>query len=105
MPKHSFGTSSSTSRGEGHPIMYGKPQPAMWFDAFPDGGGYPKGFLPWALGQMGCENPNEVLHVCSGSMRSGVTVDIREEVKPCIVADARCLPFANDSFRYILIDP
>jgi hypothetical protein len=85
--------------------MYGKPQPAVWFDAFPDGGGYPKGFLPWALEQMGCENPDEVLHICSGSVRSGVTVDIREQTKPRIVADARCLPFADSSFRYILIDP
>lgn len=105
MAKHWFGTSSSASKGEGHPIMYGKPQPAVMFDAFPDGGGYPKGFMEWAMEQMGCDDPDSVLHLCSGSVRCGMTVDIRPETNPSIVADARHVPLPDESFDYIMIDP
>jgi hypothetical protein len=85
--------------------MYGKPQPVVWFDAFPDGGGYPKRFMEWALAEMGCDDPESVLHLCSGSMRSGVTVDIRAEMNPSILADARAVPLADESFSFIMIDP
>lgn len=103
--RHKFGVVSSTSKGEGHPIMYGKPQPVTWFDAFPDGGGYPKRFLEWALSEMNCDDPASVLHLCSGSVRVGITVDIRPEVRPTLVADARSVPLPDESFNYILIDP
>lgn len=103
--KHSFGTYSSSSKGEGHPIMYGSPQPVIWFDAFPDGGGYPKRFMEWAHREMECDDPGGVLHLCSGSVRIGVTVDIRAEVNPQIVADARQVPLPDESFNWIMIDP
>lgn len=102
---HWFGPKSKTSKGTGHPIMYGKPKPAIHFGAFPDGGGYPKGFIEWALEQMGCDNPNEVLHLCSGSVLTGIRLDIRAECKPDIVADCRNTGLASESFRYILADP
>lgn len=105
MKKHWFGTSSSTSKGEGHPIMYGKPHHAIMFKPFKDGGGYPKGFLEWALDIMQCEAPNKVLHLCSESVCCGITVDIRKEMKPKIIADARNVPLPDNSFSYILIDP
>lgn len=107
--RHGFGAGSGSggnqSPGKGHPIMYGRPQPAVHFEAFPDGGGYPKGFVEWALAEMGCTDPSEVLHLCSGSMVSGVRVDIRPEMNPDIVADCRHVPLPDRSFRYILADP
>ena len=38
--QHWFGPSSDTSKGSGHPVMFGLPQPAHDFGPFPDGGGY-----------------------------------------------------------------
>jgi hypothetical protein len=37
-------------------------------------------------------------------MRTGVRVDIRLETKPTVVADCRRTPFADESFRWIMID-
>ena len=105
MVKHKFGVTSSTSKGEGHPIMYGAPQGALLFESFPDGGGYPKRFLEWVFDIMQVEEPAEVLHLCSGSVRSGWTVDIRSSVKPLVVADVRHLPFRDNTFNFVLADP
>lgn len=51
--------------------------------------------------------PDDVLHVCSGSLPkgSGVRVDIRAEQRPDIAADGRNLPFADGVFVAALIDP
>lgn len=102
---HWFGPSGNRSKGKGHPIMYGKPKSALHFGDFPDGGGYPKGFIEWAYDLMGVEDPARVLHLCSGSMVTGVRVDIRPEVNPDIVADARNVPLPDGSFDFILADP
>src|SRR3990167_6240787 len=85
--------------------MFGYPQPAKHFDDFPEGGGYPKGFIEWAYKVMGVTDPSKVLHLCSGSMLTGVRVDIRPEKKPDIVADCRNVPMPDASFRWILADP
>lgn len=79
--------------------------PTHHFDPFPDGGGYPKGFVEWALAEMGCVDSARVLHLCSGSMRTGVRVDVRVELGPDIVADCRTTPLRDESFDYILADP
>jgi hypothetical protein len=104
MTAHWFGPRSGSSKGEGHPVMFGDPQPAVHFDAMPDGGGYPKGFVEWAAREMEC-SPTEILHVCSGSVRTGLTVDVRERMQPAVVADGTRLPFRDGSFRYVLADP
>jgi len=103
--KHKFGVSSESSKGKGHPIMYGKPKEAIWFTDFPDGGGYPKGFLEWAFEIMGVTDPSLVLHLCSGSIISGITIDIRPEMNPTYVCDCRHTPFPDESFDFILADP
>jgi SAM-dependent methyltransferase len=90
MTKHWFGANSAGSKGKGHPIMYGKPKPAKHFDDFPDGGGYPIGFVEWAYEQMGI---------------TGIRVDIREETNPTVCCDARHTPFPDGSFDFILSDP
>jgi SAM-dependent methyltransferase len=77
------------------------PAPAIW-------GKLPKTFLPWAYEVLRVPDSRNVLHVCSGGLdhaTHGVRVDIRCEVLPDVVADGRALPFADDSFDAILIDP
>ena len=103
--KHWFGPFSKTSKGSGHPIMYGKPRPALHFDRFEDGGGYPHGFIEWALKEMNCEDTSKVLHLCSGSMVTGIRVDIRPETHPDVCCDCRHTPFLNESFDFIMADP
>ncbi len=93
------------SAGKGHPVMYGSPHRAHHFDPFPEGGGYPLKFVEWALDTMGCSDPAQVLHLCSGSMVTGTTVDIRPETNPDIVADCRSVPLPDESFDFILADP
>lgn len=109
MSRHTFGagkgSGGAASPGKGHPIMYGKPKPAAHFEAFPDGGGYPKGFVEWALDEMGCDDASKVLHLCSGSMLTGTRVDIRPEMRPDIVADCRRVPLPDESFDFIMADP
>lgn len=84
--------------------MYGFKE-AEHFDPFPDGGGYPKRFLERAFETLGVTDPEAVLHLCSGSMRSGITVDIRPETSPKIVADCRAVPLPDESVRWIMADP
>lgn len=84
--------------------MYGFKE-AEHFDPFPDGGGYPQRFLARAFETLGVNDPSRVLHLCSGSMRSGLTVDIRPEVNPSIVADCRATPLPDASQQWIMADP
>ena len=102
---HWFGSYSKKSKGKGHPVLFGKPMEAAAFESFPDGGGYPIGFLEWTYKMMCCRNPEKVLHICSGSVSQGICLDIRKSVEPTIVGDAISLPFRESSFQYILIDP
>lgn len=105
MKKHWFGAKGKGSKGAGHPIMYGKPSRSLHFNKFPDGGGYPYGFVEWALREMGCKDADNVLHLCSGSMKTGLRVDIRPEMKPDIIADCRHVPLPDESVEFILADP
>lgn len=104
MTVQTFKRRDTGSKGKGHPVMFGMPE-AEYFGPFPDGGGYPLGFLRRAFEIMEVTDPTQVLHVCSGSMKIGVTVDIRPETNPTVVADVRNLPFSNDSFSWIMADP
>ena len=107
MTGHWFGPKPTRTggTGSGHPIMFGEPQPTNHFEPFPDGGGYPKGFLEWAYRTMRVSNTNRVLHMCSGSVQTGIRVDIRPELNPDIVADCRHIPLPDESFGWILADP
>jgi hypothetical protein len=100
-----YGAHQRGRRGKGHPIMYGNPKVSQHFDDFPDGGGYPHGFIEWAMGIMDCEDHAKILHLCSGSVKSGVRVDIRPEVSPDIVADCRNVPLPDCSQRWVMADP
>jgi SAM-dependent methyltransferase len=96
--------SQTGDQGQGHPVLFGF-SPAMVFDAHPDGGGYPIGFLDRAYSTLLVTAPDKVLHLCSGSMRVGVRVDIRPEMQPDIVADCRAVPLPDESFDWIMADP
>lgn len=103
--RHWFGPNAGeNAKGRGHPIMFGF-DTAQDFGPFPDGGGYPIHFLNKAYDTLGVTNPDQVLHLCSGSMKRGITVDIRAETNPTIVADARHTPLDDNTFDWIMIDP
>lgn len=94
---------SEVNSGNGHPLFW--PVATVSMDPFPDGGGYGVGFLPFAYKVVGIGDPHAVLHVCSGSVRIGTTVDIRSSVKPRVIADARALPFQDNTFQWVMADP
>ena len=68
-------------------------------------GGYPRGFLDWLYPRMGVEEPDQVLHLCSGSIKRGARVDIRPEMDPTILADCRNTGIAASSVKWIVADP
>lgn len=71
-------------------------------------GRLPVGFLAWAYGVLCLRGSRRVLHVCSGGLDSetlGIRVDLRPETRPDLVADGTALPFADESFDAVLIDP
>lgn len=107
MPKLGKAGVQMAGRGAGltgHPTLWVAAQ-AQEFRPFPDGGGYPVGFLQWAYTTLGVTAPAEVLHLCSGSVEVGVTVDIRPEMKPTILADARHVPLPDASVPWVMADP
>lgn len=72
-------------------------------------GAFPKGFLRWAIKQLGVPM-KEIIHLCSGTLTKkdvagGFRVDIREDARPDLVADARDLPIKSEAFSGALIDP
>lgn len=71
----------------------------------PEGGGYPDGLVELACRLMGAPDPTRVLHLCSGSVRAPLTVDLRHHLGPAVVADVRWLPFRPSSVRWVLADP
>lgn len=97
----------SGSKLHGQPLLFGF-KPAIGPDAREGGnvpGRYPQSFMRRALAELGCTDPSRVLHLCSGSVHEGITVDIRPEVLPTVVADVRHLPFDDETFDWVLADP
>ena len=79
----------------------------------PDGfyvfGRYPRNWLDhvFRLQLLGDVKRDEVLHVCSGtlSLTEKWTVDVRREARPLVMSDGCRLPFPDESFAAIMIDP
>lgn len=78
---------------------------ASHFGRMEKGGGYPGGMLDFLYEKMGVTDPDKVLHLCSGSIKRGVTVDLRPESGAQFICDARHTPFEDESFHWILADP
>ncbi len=67
-------------------------------------GGYPNGYLQ-ALRRKGWWGIRR-LHLCSGSVKDGVTVDIKPELRPTVVCDLEIgIPFKDSTFDAVFIDP
>lgn len=108
------------SGASGHPILYSFARALDFFDPDLDQvhidddehfescrvvGGYPRGFLERAFAILGVDDPRRVLHLCSGSVTSGIRIDIRHAMRPSVVADCRVTPFRDESFDWIIADP
>lgn len=83
----------------GAPIWDMKPAPVF--------GRFPSGWLEYVLRQqyLGDVRRDDILHVCSGTLTERLTVDLRVEARPRIVANGMALPFKDGSFRAVLLDP
>ena len=66
-------------------------------------GGFPNGFLQRMKKRGFLQEP--ILHVCSGSIKQGTTLDLEITTKPTICADAEQLPFDSETFQSVVIDP
>ena len=78
---------------------------ASHFGPMEQNGGYPRGLLDWLYPLMGVEDPDSVVHLCSGSIKRGVTVDIRPEMEPRIVSDCRDTKITANTVRWVVADP
>ena len=69
-------------------------------------GQYPRNFLRCVLPLLR-STASQVLHLCSGALRpgNGIRVDLRQDARPDVRADARCLPIRDACISAILIDP
>lgn len=78
----------------------------IWF--FGPGAGYPGAFPNGLINRFRKRWwGKERLWLCSGGFHDtdGVTIDLKREVKPRIVANAEYIPFKNDAFDFVFIDP
>src|SRR5207249_2205367 len=69
-------------------------------------GAYPGNYLKRLLSL--CPDRTKTLHLFSGTIAAGpneVTVDSNPALNPTVVADARHLPFAADTFSTVIADP
>lgn len=74
-------------------------------DRQPEGGGYPVGLVELAARLMGVTRLEQVVHLCSGSVRGPLTFDVRAACRPAVVADVRILPIRSSSTRWVMADP
>jgi hypothetical protein len=88
----------------GHPALWAM-SPAVEMGHIPEGGGYPVGFVEAVGRLMGVTDFGQVVHLCSGSIAGGVTIDVRTVAQPSIRADVRWLPLRPGSVRWIMADP
>lgn len=94
-------------RGEeatGHPAMMDV-RPAFELGRLPEGGGYPQGFVELCARLMGCHELDQVVHICSGSLKAARTFDLRPAAEPAVICDVRWLPIGRGQVRWIMADP
>ena len=88
----------------GHPALFDIP-PVFELGRMPEGGGYPVGFLELVHRWLGVTAPEEVLHLCSGSVIAPRTIDARISSHASIIGDVRWLPIRRASIRWAIADP
>jgi hypothetical protein len=89
----------------GHPVLCGDPTPAVELARIPEGGGYPQGLIEFAGKIMRITDHRKVVHLCSGSVISPLTFDLRPATPACCLADVRHLPIRTASVRWVMADP
>ncbi len=78
----------------------------LWYLPRPNGTKYPGGFpLHFEKRLFQTYKPASILQPFGGKAEYGLRVDINPLLKPDVVADACCLPFADESFDFVLCDP
>jgi len=65
-------------------------------------GAYPQGYEKRLKKYYGGER---IIHVCCGTSKIGVGVDLNREVRPTVLADAQHLPFKDNVADAVWIDP
>lgn len=69
-------------------------------------GQFPRGFMPRIMRKWGRGRKDRLMMFSGAFHQPGwMTVDIRPEVKPKIVADCEELPFPDQSFDLVVMDP
>lgn len=66
-------------------------------------GGFPLHFEQNLVQLLGY--PDEILHPFGGRAELGLRVDLNETSEPHVVADAHALPFHDDTFDAVILDP
>jgi SAM-dependent methyltransferase len=66
-------------------------------------GGFPRFFEQNLMQVLG--HPDLVLQPFGGRAEIGLRMDIRPEVEPDVVGDAHALPFEDESFDCVILDP
>jgi len=90
-------------------ILQEKFKPITWHLPRPNPTHY-KGSVPLHfehkfLQFTGINNDQRLLNMFSGGSKMGYTVDIKPEVKPNFIADCHFLPFENNEFDNVFLDP
>lgn len=69
-------------------------------------GGFPLHFEKKLLRELNIDSKkHKILHPFGGHAEYGIRVDINPAVKPNIIADAHNLPFGDDEFDLVILDP
>lgn len=66
-------------------------------------GGFPLHFEKKLLREF--KYPKKILHPFGGLCEYGIACDLKKEVMPDVIADAHYLPFANETFDFVIFDP
>lgn len=69
-------------------------------------GSFPLHFEKKLLRELGIdENKDNILHPFGGKAEYGIRGDIKFSVSPDFVGDAHCLPFGDNIFDLVILDP
>lgn len=66
-------------------------------------GGFPLYFEQNLIQLLGY--PDDILHPFGGMAETGIRVDLRPDVQPDVIGDAHDLPFLDESFDLVVLDP
>ena len=68
-------------------------------------GGFPLYFEDRLLDLLKVPKSADILHSFGGKGEFGIRLDINPDIKPDVVGDAHYLPFKDDTFDLVILDP